>query len=144
MQDELRGNRQRPEESWAFTGAKDADVIGKVDDLDHLMGDLGFQQHREEGSAPSFHRGNGPGAPTGVVPRPFLDRMAAELGGPLGQKSSAIVTDRVAALGEYMETFPMARIWELTQLVSQEIVEREPRVRFLRRMSQEIRALPSH
>jgi polysaccharide biosynthesis transport protein len=146
VQEELQGNgnRHRTEDSWAFSGVKDDEFIGKVEDLDHLMGDLGFRQHREEGSAPSSRRGNGGGAPSGVVPRPFLDRMAAELSDPLGPESSGIVNDRVMALGESMETFPMARIWELTQLVSHEIAEREHRVRFLRRMSQEIRALPSH
>ena len=68
--------------------------------------------------------------------------MSAELSGALGRKSSASVAHQVAALGESMEAFPMARIWELTQLVSHEIVERAPKMRFLRTMSQEIRALP--
>lgn len=139
MQEELRGDRERADDSWAFSGAKDDDVIGNAEDLDRLMGDLGFRQHQRAQSEPA---GTGASAPNGIVPWQFLDRMSAELSGALGRKSSASVAHQVAALGESMEAFPMARIWELTQLVSHEIVERAPKMRFLRTMSQEIRALP--
>ena len=142
MQEELQGNRERADDSWAFSAVKHDEVSGNAEDLNHLMGDLGFQQYREEG-APSSNGSRGTSAPKGVVPRQFLERMTAELDGALGRKSSSTLAAQVAALGESMEAFPMARIWELTQLISQEIVERQPKVRFLRTMSQEIRALPS-
>ena len=42
MQEEIEEDEQRPDESWAFNGAKDDEMIGGVEDLDRLMRDLGF------------------------------------------------------------------------------------------------------
>jgi capsular exopolysaccharide synthesis family protein len=135
MQEELQGNRERSDEGWAFSGAGDDEVIGSVEDLDRVMEDLGFQQYSGQQKA------NGSAARGGVVPRRFFDRMIGELNGPLGTKASAVVNTQVTALGETVEAFPMARIWELTQKTSQEISAHEPKARYLHVMAQEIRVL---
>jgi polysaccharide biosynthesis transport protein len=143
MQEELQNNRQRGDDTWAFNETTDDEVIGNIEDLDRLMEELGFQQHREEGDGKPARMGNGFSAPSGIVPRPFLDRMASRLSETLGPKASSAINGRVAALGESMDSFPMARIWELTQLVSRDIPDRDPKTRFLRTMSQEIRTMHS-
>jgi polysaccharide biosynthesis transport protein len=137
MQEELQSNRQRGDDKWAFNAATaDNEVIGNVEDLDRLMADLGFQQHRANGDGRAR---SGSAAQSGFVPRPFLDRMASRLGETLGPKAASTMEHRVALLGESMDAFPKQRIWELTQVVSQEIPDREPRMRFLRAVAQEIR-----
>jgi hypothetical protein len=100
---------------------------------------LGF--HKQGG--PPKHGSNGSNAPSGIVPRPFLNRMATELSESAGSNASATIASQVAALGESMNSFPMARIWELTQLVGEQISESRPRIRFLRTMAHQIRALPA-
>ena len=140
MQEELK-KKPHSDENWVFSGAKDEEIIGGVEDLDGLMRDLGF--HKHNGGPAAEHGSNGSSVPSGVVPRPFLNRMATELGESMGSDASATVAGQVAALGESMGSFPMARIWELTQLVGEQIPESRPRMRFLRTMAHEIRALPA-
>jgi capsular exopolysaccharide synthesis family protein len=139
MQEEMQGNRERSDDGWAFS-AKGDDVIGSLEDLDRVMEELGFHQQRRQGNG---HEARQDGErPSGFVPRPFFDRISAELHGAAGP-SAATVSKQVAALGESMEAFPIARIWELTQKISKEITERDTRARFLHTMAQEIRSLPS-
>jgi hypothetical protein len=71
-----------------------------------------------------------------------MNRMITELSELLGLKAAATLRDQVAALGESMESFPMARIWELTQRVGEQIPEHPSRIKFLRSMAREIRAIP--
>jgi hypothetical protein len=75
------------------------------------------------------------------VPRQFIERMIAQLNDALGGESGSIVRNQVATLRESIDSFPMARLWELVQLVSQEIWEHQRKVKFLRAMSDEIRDL---
>jgi capsular exopolysaccharide synthesis family protein len=89
----------------------------------------GAEEHTAEAGKPMF------------VPRQFMDGMIARLNEALGGESGAIVRNQVAALRESIDAFPMARIWELVQLVSQEIWEHQRKVKFLRAMSAEIRGL---
>jgi polysaccharide biosynthesis transport protein len=140
MQEELQKNPQRPDDRWAFSSVNDDEVLGNVEDLDHVMEELGFKKH---GSGRSSHAGNGMNGHSGIVPRRLMDRMVSQLSETLGPKAASAVNGRVASLGESMDAFPKARIWELTQLVSQEIPERQTKVRFLRAMSQEIRSWAS-
>jgi capsular exopolysaccharide synthesis family protein len=84
---------------------------------------------------------DGANGKSSFVPRQFIDGMIARLNDALGGESGIIVRNQVAALRESMDAFPMARIWELVQLVSQEIWEHQRKVKFLRAMSAEIRAL---
>jgi len=141
MQKELK-TKQRPDDSWAFNGAKDEEIIGSVEDLDLLMRDLGFHKHKTE-QRPTPRQGNNEATtPSGIVPPPFLNRMATELSESV-PNASTTVSSRVSALGESMKSFPVARIWELTQLVGEQIPESRPRMRFLRTMAHQIRALPT-
>jgi capsular exopolysaccharide synthesis family protein len=75
------------------------------------------------------------------VPRQFFDRMVVSLNEALGPQASTIVPDQVALLHESMDSFPISRVWELAQLVGQEILDNPLKARFLRDMSKEIRAL---
>jgi hypothetical protein len=140
MQEELKTNNGRPDHGWELKAAKDDEIIGEVEDLDRLMRDLGFHK---QGGEQSAYRVNGAGSPSGLVPRPFLHRLASELSESLGSNAFATVASQVAAIGESMDAFPMARIWELAQLAGQQIPQREPRMKFLRKVAHEIRALPS-
>jgi capsular exopolysaccharide synthesis family protein len=134
MQEELQ-NKQRGGSEWA---GEDNNVISSIDDLDQVMENLGFHH------ASDTYKGNGSKAATGIVPRRFFDRMAAKLSESQGPAAPARIAYQVAALHESMDVFPMARVWELAQRVSQEIVERPRKERFLQAMSQEIRTLSSH
>ncbi|HWP58303.1 MAG TPA: polysaccharide biosynthesis tyrosine autokinase [Candidatus Acidoferrales bacterium] len=84
-----------------------------------------------------------PNKPNGeaLVTRPFFDRMILRLSEVIGPAAFTVVKEQVANLGYSMDAFPKARVGELTQLVSQEILENKLKVRFLRAMSEEIRAL---
>jgi capsular exopolysaccharide synthesis family protein len=139
IQEELK-TKERPETGWEFNAAKGDEIIGEVEHLNRLMRELGFHKHGGEQSRQP--RGNGSTAPSGLVPRPFLHRLASELSESLGSNAYATVASQVAALGESMEAFPMARIWELAQVAGQQIPQREPRMKFLRKVAHEIRALP--
>jgi hypothetical protein len=139
MQEELQDSKARPIVDWA-SRAKGDDLISDVDELDRVMDDLGFHRGKGDGAA---HEGNGSKTVGGLVPRPFFDRMAARLSEAVGPTASAMVANQVAALRESMDAFPMSRIWELAQRVSHDIVDGPRKERFLRAMSQEIRALPS-
>ncbi|HEX9786813.1 MAG TPA: polysaccharide biosynthesis tyrosine autokinase [Candidatus Binatia bacterium] len=138
MQEELQA-KEHDADHWDH-GAKDDDVISNFDELDRVMENLGF--HHGQGAA-AAHPGNGWKSPAGVVPRRFFDQMAAKLGEAIGPTASATVASQVAALRESMDAFPMARVWELAQRVSQAITDRSRKERFLTAMSQEIRTLPS-
>jgi hypothetical protein len=139
IQEELK-TKERSEPGWEFNAAKGDEIIGEVEHLDRLMRELGFHKHGGEQSRQP--RGNGSAAPSGLVPRPFLHQLASELSESLGSNAYATVASQVAALGESMEAFPMARIWELAQVAGQQIPQREPRMKFLRKVAHEIRALP--
>ena len=80
-------------------------------------------------------------AKNSCVPRQFIDGMIERLNEALGGESGIIVRRQVAVLRESIDAFPMARISELVQLVSQEIWEHQRKVKFLRAMSDEIREL---
>jgi len=78
-----------------------------------------------------------------TVPSPFFDRMVRELNAALGPGAPGIVQKQVAMLRESMDSFPMSRAWELTQLVSQEIAGTRVKARFLHTMSEQLRELRS-
>ena len=137
MQEEFRSNGQRGDDAWASGGANEDETISSSEDLDRLMEDLGFQ-HRQ-GKVNTHNDGPNP-ARDGVVPRQFFTRMATELGESVGPRAFSTIADQVAALHESMDAFPKGRIWELTQLLSERIADLQPRARFLRAMSDEIRS----
>lgn len=123
---------------WDVSEGGEEDVISNVAGLDRVMENLGFKR------TPNGRDGERPEAANGVVPRQFFDRMNAALSEALGPRAFAAIANRSAALRESMDAFPKSRVWELTQLVSQEIADQTVKMRFLRAMSDEIRSLYSH
>jgi polysaccharide biosynthesis transport protein len=109
----------------------------------------GFEQYHDRNRAESLVPGmeDAPGFEWNgsngnrFVPQQFFDRMVLRLSEALGPTASTIVPDQVVVLRESIDSFPMSRVWELAQLVSQEIVDTPLKARFLRDMSREIRAL---
>ena len=139
MQQELQNNGHRPQDTWDEKATGD-DAIGSLDDLDHIMKDLGFHQPRwEDGNGAPKPKSNF-GETRGVVPRQFFNRITSELADSLGPMASSTVVDQVAALRESIDAFPKGRIWELTQRLSEHISDGQPRARFLRTMAAEIRS----
>jgi capsular exopolysaccharide synthesis family protein len=138
MQQEFQDNGQRPNETWGGNATDDA--FDNVDDLDRLMKDLGFQPRREDGNGSSRLTENSSEATRGVVPRQFFNRVTTQLGESLGPMAFSTVADQVAALRESIDAFPKARMWELTQLLSERISDGPPRARFLRAIADEIRS----
>jgi capsular exopolysaccharide synthesis family protein len=96
-------------------------------------------------TADSVFQGNGSKANAAneklLVPHKFFDRMVLSLNEVLGPQASTIVPDQVALMRESMDSFPLSRVWELAQLVGQEILDNPLKARFLRDMSKEIRGL---
>ena len=140
MQEEMKeSRRQENHNGWEFHDAKDGgEVIGSVEDLDRVMEDLGFQQARAGNGEAKVFLGK---KAHGLVPRPFFDRMAHELGDTAAGDPAITVSRQVSALGESMDAFPKARIWELSQKVGEKIDAPDRRERFLHAMAKEIRAL---
>jgi capsular exopolysaccharide synthesis family protein len=114
-------------------------TIRNIEDVDSVAANAGFKvvvtssvdEAKQE--KPKSSKSNG------VVPPSFFDRMVRELNEALGPAGTAILQKQVSALRESMEAFPMSRAWELTQLLSQEIVGTRVKARFLHTMSEELR-----
>jgi succinoglycan biosynthesis transport protein ExoP len=121
-----------------FSNGEQDDIISNVADLDRLMTNLGFNRST---AAESSRENGGARSANGVVPREFFDRMAASLSEALGPRAFAAVANQAAALRESIDAFPVSRVSELTQLVSQEIRDQAVKARFVRAISDEIRSL---
>ena len=132
MQAEFRSNRQAAGEIWESRDIEADSVIGTAEDLDRVMKDLGFEQRRSDNG------GNGAARIGGVVPRQFIDRIASQLGESLGPSAFSTMADQMSELGESIDTFPKARIWELAQQLSRRIIDSQSRARFLRAVSKDI------
>ncbi|HET7006917.1 MAG TPA: polysaccharide biosynthesis tyrosine autokinase, partial [Candidatus Binatia bacterium] len=107
-------------------------IIASPEDLDRVMGELGFRP----GPLGLTHM-----QPGVMVPPAFFDRLAQALSEPLGPASAQEVARRVAELRESTNAFPMTRLWELVRNLSEGIAERPQKLRFLRAVSEEIRTL---
>jgi hypothetical protein len=60
----------------------------------------------------------------------FFDSMSQELNMILGPQATIVVREHIAALGESMEKFPKARLAELLEILSKEIVNEPLRISF--------------
>ena len=60
----------------------------------------------------------------------FFDRMTHELIQAIGPFASMILRDDVKALGESIETFPKARLTELVDMISKEILNEDMKIGF--------------
>ena len=70
-----------------------------------------------------------------VLPIDFLEEMIAALTEAMGPMASMVVWDQVAALGETFDAFPKARLAELIEAASGEILEEPLRIRFQHMMA---------
>jgi type II secretory pathway predicted ATPase ExeA len=70
-----------------------------------------------------------------VLPIDFLEAMIGTLTEAMGPMASMVVWDQVAALGERFDAFPKARLAELIEAASGEILEEPLRIRFQQIMS---------
>jgi polysaccharide biosynthesis transport protein len=77
----------------------------------------------------------------GNVPREFFDHMTSELCEAAGPMASLIIRDRIALLGESLESFPKSRLKELVELICAEILNQTLKRNFQQTMSSEIRSL---
>jgi len=59
----------------------------------------------------------------------------------MGPMATLVLDDHILALGESSESFPEAKIEELTKRISEEILDDSLRVRFEKQMSKEIQKL---
>ncbi|HEV8725261.1 MAG TPA: polysaccharide biosynthesis tyrosine autokinase [Candidatus Binatia bacterium] len=122
---------------WNFSSEQSDDIISNVADVDRVMENLGFKAGPDTAARESERLR----VPNGVVTRQFFDRMSAALSEALGPRAFAVIADQVADFRESMDSFPISRLWELAQRVSQEILDQAVKARFLKTMSQEIHAL---
>jgi DNA repair exonuclease SbcCD ATPase subunit len=65
-----------------------------------------------------------------TVSADFFDLMNQELTVIMGPQASAIVRERVAALGESMQEFPKSRLAELLEILSKDVVDEPSRIGF--------------
>jgi len=70
-----------------------------------------------------------------TVPPDFFDDITRELTEVLGPIASMIIRDHVESCGESMGKFPKARVPELLQIISQEILDEDRKVRFRERVT---------
>jgi chromosome segregation ATPase len=69
-----------------------------------------------------------------IVSPAFFDRVIDELIQAIGPMAQVIVHDCLTELGESMENFPKARVTELLDIVSQEIVDQNVKTAFRNRL----------
>ena len=69
-------------------------------------------------------------APQETLSPDFFDRMTHELIQAIGPFASMILRDDVKALGESIETFPKARLTELIDMISKEILNEDMKIGF--------------
>lgn len=74
-------------------------------------------------------------SPADVLSVDFLEEMIASLTEAMGPMASLVVWDQVSALGEKFDAFPKARLPELVESASREILEDSLRSRFQQIMS---------
>jgi hypothetical protein len=71
----------------------------------------------------------------------FFDRLISELTDVIGPMASIIVQDQIASLGESTDAFPKARLEELIELISNEILDESSKTRFQEQMFGELQTL---
>jgi len=74
----------------------------------------------------------------GMVSREFFDKVVAELSEAMGPMASRIVIERVALLGESLDSFPTSRLKELIKKVCEEILDEKLSENFQDAMALEI------
>jgi Mrp family chromosome partitioning ATPase len=78
---------------------------------------------------------------SGVLPRPFFDTIISKFSEAVGPMAPVIVVERVALLGETLDTFPQARLSELFDELSHDILNAALRRQFEAAMVDELKSL---
>jgi hypothetical protein len=68
----------------------------------------------------------------------FFAQMARSLADAMGPMASLVLKERVAALGESVEAFPIVRLPELVAAIKQEILSEALRLRFEKEVAEQI------
>jgi capsular exopolysaccharide synthesis family protein len=79
--------------------------------------------------------------PASPVSRQFINRLIDAFMESVGPMAPLIVRDRIALLGESQDAFPKSRVDELVKLIAPEIFHSELRIRFQKRISEELSSL---
>jgi hypothetical protein len=77
----------------------------------------------------------------GIVPTSFFDEMVLKLREAAGPMASTIIKGHIARLGESQDAFPKARLNELFERISKEILNETIRNRFRQSIQEKLRAL---
>jgi hypothetical protein len=80
-------------------------------------------------------------AVSAVVPQRFFESMTRALAEAMGPMASFIVTDRITAMGESKNAFPLARLGQLIEDASGEVANETLRVHFRQLMFHELHTI---
>jgi chromosome segregation ATPase len=121
---------------------KQAEVLGAVDGQDNsTVSPKGEVKTADAKPASSQVKGNPgaitpPGADEENLSPEFFKQLTLELTQTIGPMAPLIVRDHVKSLGETMEQFPKARVRELLETVSSEILDEKVKTGFRERIAQ--------
>ena len=87
----------------------------------------------------NFHRLPAGEDDSDILPIDFLEEMIGSLTEAMGPMAQMVIWDQVSALGEQFDAFPRARLGELVESASREILEEPLRLRFQQIMSAAIK-----
>jgi hypothetical protein len=94
---------------------------------------------RVETPRENFHRLPAGEDDSDILPIDFLEEMIGSLTEAMGPMAQMVIWDQVSALGEQFDAFPRARLGELVESASREILEEPLRLRFQQIMSAAIK-----
>ena len=121
---------------------KQSEVLGTVDGQDNsAVSPKGESKTAEENPASAQAKGKpiaspAPDAVLENVSPEFFEKLTLELTQTIGPMAPLIVRDHVKGLGETMEQFPKARIKELLETVSSEILDDKVKTGFRERIAE--------
>jgi hypothetical protein len=75
------------------------------------------------------------------LPPGFLDIVRVKLGEAMGPMASMVLRDHIRALGESFDSFPEAKLEQLSKRVSEEILDDYHRARFTNEIAKEVKKL---
>jgi len=132
---------ERAFESRAAENGRPADAKGREEIFDFRFDDPPLDEFAPLPAGEAAHPS--PNARRDIAPAWFLDSLIGWLTEAMGPMAPFVVRDRVSALGEKLETFPKARLAELVESASGEILEESLKIRFQQMMFKEIEMMNS-
>lgn len=120
---------------------KQSEVLGVVEGQDKsAVSPKGEAKTAAEKTAPSQGQGKSaatePDATQEIISPEFFKQLTVELTQIVGPMASMIIRDHVKALGETAESFPKARVMELLETISTEILDEKVKTGFRDRLAQ--------